>query len=114
MKKYFALFCVPAASMQEWMANVPEATRKEQMDTMMKDWAAWQEKHKAAIIDTGGPLGKTKRVTSEGIADAKNDLNYYLVVQADSHEAAAELFKDNPHLAITSSYIEVMDSNQGM
>lgn len=115
MKKFFVLFCIPAAAIQEWMATVDEATRKEQSDKMMREWQDWVTAHEGSIVDKGLPLGKTKRVTAEGIADAKNDLNWYLVVEAESHEAAAELFKGHPHLQIPTSYIEVLDaSRQGM
>ena len=83
---------------------------------MMKDWQAWQNAHAGAIKDQGMPLGKTKRVTSGGmVADVKNDLNYYIVLEAESHEAAAEIVKDNPHFMIPDSYVEVMEiPNMGM
>jgi hypothetical protein len=112
MNKYFVLFCIPAQAIQDWMASIDETTRKEQTEKMMNDWNAWITDHESAILDKGLPIGKTKRVSSEGITDTKNDLNWYLVVQADSHDAAAELFKDHPHLQIPTAYIEVMDSNR--
>jgi hypothetical protein len=112
MKKYFVLFCIPAAAIQDWMANVDEATRKEQSDTMMKDWQTWMTEHAATIVDKGLPLGKTKRITGDTVSDTKNDLNWYLVVEAESHEAATEMFKGHPHLQIPSSYIEVMDASR--
>jgi hypothetical protein len=108
MNKYFALFCIPAATMADWMTNTAPEERKSQSDKMMKDWQAWMEKVGAKLVDKGMPLGKTKRVTSGGVADVKNDLNYYVVVEADSHEAAAEMMKDNPHLQIPDAYIEVV------
>jgi hypothetical protein len=113
MNKYFVLFCIPAGAIQDWMTKVDEATRKEQSDKMMQDWNTWMTDHASSILDKGLPLGKTKRVEGGTITDIKNDLNWYLVVTADSHEAAAEMFKDHPHLVqIPSSYVEVMDSNR--
>jgi hypothetical protein len=109
MNKYFVLFSTPAATMQDWMTNVDEATRKQQMDQMMTDWKAWMEKNKDAIVEEGMPLGKTKRVTKEGVTDTRNDLNYTMMIQAESHEAAADMLKDNPHFMIPNSYVEVMD-----
>lgn len=111
MNKYVAIFCIPADAMQDWMKNVDEATRKEQSDKVMNEWKTWRETHKDAIVEEGMPLGKTKRVTAEGIEDVKNDMNWFMIVQADSHEAAAELVKTNPHLQIPSSFVEVMDAN---
>jgi len=112
MKKFFVLFCIPAAAIQDWMTRVPEAERNEQSRKMMEDWHTWLKAHDSMVLDKGRSLGKTKRVTAEGIQDVHNDLNWYLLIQADSHEAAAELFKDHPHLQIPTSYIEIIESNR--
>jgi hypothetical protein len=112
MKKFFVTFSIPAAAIADWMSKVDDATRKEQSDKMMQDWKTWMAANEGVILDKGLPLGKTKRITSDGIVDTKNDLNWYLVVNADSHEAAADLFKNHPHLAIPSAYIEVMDASR--
>lgn len=109
MKKYFVLFCVPVATMADWAKNVDSEERKKQSDQMMQDWQKWMDKLGGKLADKGMPLGKTKRVTKAGIADVKNDLNYYVILQADSHDAAAEMVKDNPHLQIPDAYIEVME-----
>ena len=53
--------------------------------------------------------GKTKRVTSGGVSDTKNDIVLYSIIEAESHEAAAKLFEDHPHLQIPQSSIEVME-----
>src|SRR6185312_4172951 len=96
--KYVAIFCVPSVTMDKWMQETPEAERKAQNDKMMQDWQVWMEKHKASIVDQGLPLGKAKRVSKSGAADARNDLNYMMIVEAESPDAAAALFADNPHL----------------
>jgi hypothetical protein len=112
MKKFFVLFCIPAAAIQDWMTKVDETTRKQQSEEMMHSWAAWMTEHESVILDKGLPLGKTKRVMATGVADIKNDMNWYLLVEAESHEAAAEMFKSHPHLQIPTSYIEVMDASR--
>ena len=111
MKKFFVAFCIPAAAVADWMKNVSEEERKKQTAEMMGSWHKWMEVHKSVFADGQGfPLGKTKRVTKEGIADVKNDLNWYVVVKADSHEAAVDLFKDHPQVIdIPSAYIEVVE-----
>lgn len=115
MNKYFVTFSIPAAAIQEWMTTVDEATRQQQTQEMMQSWQKWMDEHSAHILDKGLPLGKTKRVTKDGIVDTKNDLNWYLVVEAESHEMAAEMFRNHPHLDIPTSYIEIMDaSHPGM
>lgn len=110
MNKYFVLFCIPAATMADWMQKVDPEERKKQSDQMMQDWQKWMEKMGGALADKGQPLGKTKRVTKGGVADVKNDLNYYVILEAASHDAAAEMVKDNPHLTmIPDAYIEVIE-----
>lgn len=104
---------MPAATIQKWMETVDEATRQQQTQEMMQKWEQWMTEHAAQIVDKGLPLGKTKRITSAGIADTKNELNFYIVVQAESHEAAAQLLQTHPQIAIIpNTYIEVMDANR--
>ncbi|HLH12777.1 MAG TPA: hypothetical protein VKV77_12995 [Methylovirgula sp.] len=110
-KKFFVLFAIPATTMQEWMTTVDEAMRKKQSEEMMQAWQAWMGEHEKSLLDKGLPLGKTKRVTASGVADTRNDLNWYLIVDAPSHEAAGEMFKDHPFLRIPNSYIEIMDAS---
>jgi hypothetical protein len=112
MKKFTVIFGIPAATIQEWMTNTDEVSRKEQTEKMMKEWQDWMTAHDAAILDKGLPLGKTKHVTAKGVEDTKNDLNWYLVVQAESHDEAAQMFVNHPHLQIPGSYAEVMDSSR--
>ena len=46
-------------------------------------------------------LGPTKRILDAGEAtDVVNLLTVFMVVQADSHEAAARIFEGHPHMAI--------------
>src|SRR5579863_949480 len=80
------------ARMKAWMA-MPEAERRAKEQEGMAAWGAWMEKHHAAIVTTGGPLGKTKKVTSHGIEDASNELGGFVIVRAASHEAAAKMFE---------------------
>src|SRR6516164_9312086 len=52
-------------------------------------WKAWAEKHQSAIVGMGGPLGKTKKVSEQGIEDISNLMSAYTVVRVESHDAAA-------------------------
>ena len=63
-------------------------------------WKAWVEKHQDAIVYEGGPLGKTKRTSRDGVADIANELAVFMVVRASSHEAAAKMFEGHPHFTI--------------
>lgn len=59
---------------------------------------AWEEAHKDVIVYQGGPLGPTKRVWETRVEDVVNELTVFMVVRASSHEAAAKLFQDHPHI----------------
>lgn len=94
--------------MKAWDA-MPEAERNAKMQQGIAAWKAWVEKHKAAIVELGGPLGKTKAINDHGIADISNNMGAFTVVRAASHEAAAKLFENHPHFAIfPGESVEVM------
>jgi hypothetical protein len=109
MKKFFALFEIPAAVVENWKKTTDPEKAKAMSDDMMKAWDKWMKDHEKHIVDKGQPLGKTKRVTAQKVSDVKNDLDFYVIVKADSHEAAAALFKGHPHLQIPESSVEVME-----
>lgn len=80
--------------------TLPEAQRKAKEQEGIAAWGAWMQKHQAAIVFAGGPLGKTKLVSPDGISDITNKLGGMVVVRADSHEAAAKLFESHPQFTI--------------
>ena len=63
-------------------------------------WGEWMARHAGVIVDTGGPLGKTKRVSAAGIEDSRNNVAAYVVVEAEDQAAAARLFENHPHFCI--------------
>jgi hypothetical protein len=84
--------------------------RPRRKSARMPAWFAWGEKHKAAIVENGAPLGKTKRASRAGLSDTKNSMTGYTVVQADSHEAAARMFENHPHFTIfPGDSVEIME-----
>jgi len=94
--------------MTAWLA-LPDDERRAKEKEGMGAWKAWVEKHYANIVGMGGPLGKTKKVTQSGIVDISNEMGAYMVVRADSHEAAARLFENHPHYMIfPGESVEVM------
>ena len=66
----------------------------------LKQWVEWESRNAASFPDRGGMVGKTKRVTRDGVAGAVNALCGYVVVEAESIEAAARLFENHPHFSI--------------
>ena len=69
-----------------------------------------RSRYKTSIVEGGAPLGKTKRVDSNGASNTKNEIGGYSVVQAESHDAATKIFgKDHPHLQMPGGWIEVVE-----
>ena len=96
------------ARMEAWNA-LPEAERKAKEQQGMAAWGAWMEKHHAEVVSQGGPLGKTKRIGPKGTEDASNAMGGFVVVRAESHEAAAKLFENHPQFSIfPGECVEVM------
>jgi hypothetical protein len=91
-----------------WTA-LPEAERQKKQRDGVAAWKAWVEKHQSAIVGSGGPLGKTKKITQRGVEDISNEMGAYMVIRADSHESAAKLFENHPHYTIfPGESVEVM------
>lgn len=104
--KFLVMYQMPHTGLDDWM-KLPETERKAQEEAMQSEWNSWLAEHKAMIVETVG-VGKPKRVTKEGVEDSRNDIMMYSIVEADSLEAAADIFKDHPHFGIPNSWIEVM------
>jgi hypothetical protein len=86
-----------------------ETDRRAKEQEGMAAWMAWVNKHQAAIVTMGGPLGKTKKISQQGIEDTSNHMGAFTVVRADSHEAAAKMFDKHPHFSIfPGDAVEVM------
>jgi len=105
---YLAVFLGSSAGMDTWKA-MPEAERKAKEEKGKAAWKAWVDKHQGAIVAMGGPLGKTKRVSKQGLADVRNAMGAFTVVRAASHDAAAKMFEGHPHFTIfPGEAVEVM------
>jgi hypothetical protein len=110
--KFFVTYQMPHSGLDAWMA-LPEETRKAQEVDMQTQWNAWLSAHSEVIIETVG-VGKPKRITALGVTDARNDIMMYSIVEADSLDAAAELFEGHPHFGIPGAWIEVMAINKNV
>jgi hypothetical protein len=109
MKKFLAVFTGSPDAMAAWQ-SLDESERRRRETDGMQAWKQWVEDRGASIVDHGAPLGKTKRVTAQGIADIRNNLAAYTVVQAESQEAAARMFQNHPHFSIfPGDGVEVME-----
>ena len=85
-----------------------------QMQEMYAQFNSWRETFKDNIVDMGGKLGSGKMVTSEGVSDgpfveAKELIGGYMIVSADSLEAAIEVARGCPGLVSPGSGVEVRE-----
>lgn len=111
MKNFLAIYTGSASSAERaaW-DRLSEEERGRRQAAGMKAWMEWVERHRADIVEGGGPLGKTKRITATGISDIRNNMAAYVIVRAESQEAAARLFERHPHFAIfPGDGVEVME-----
>jgi hypothetical protein len=85
--------------MKAWLA-LSENERQAREKEGIAAWHAWVEKHRPAIVDIGGPLGKTKSIGEHGVTDTSNALTAFTVVRSASHADAARMFEGHPHFTI--------------
>ncbi len=109
MKNFLAIYIGTPAAMAQWNA-LPDSEKQKRQAEGVQAWHAWADRNKASIVEMGGPLGRTKSVSAAGIADIKNSMAAFTVVQAESHEAAAKLFEGHPHFTFfPGESIEIME-----
>ena len=111
MKRFMAVYTGNPTAMEGYSKRfASEDARKANDRKGMEAWMAWARKHAGSIVEEGGPLGRTKRVTKDGIADVRNNLAAYTIVEAESQEAAAKMFLDHPHFTIfPGDGVEIME-----
>ena len=111
MKNFLAVFTgTPEATQKSGWESLSESERNQRTQAGIAAWHAWMESHETQIVVAGGPIGKTRRVSGSGIAAAQNNICGYVVVSAESHDAAARLFENHPHFAISpGDAVEVME-----
>lgn len=99
MPRFLAVYTTKPEDLASFR-NLPKAEQDAVDAVGVKEWAAWEERNASSILDRGGMVGKTTRMTKDGIANAVNSFCGYLVVEAESADAAARLFVDHPHITI--------------
>jgi hypothetical protein len=111
MKNFLATFIgTPQAREKSGWDALSPAAQQERAQAGIKAWHGWMAANRESIVDSGGPLGKTKRISGSGIADTSNNLAGYVVVKAESHDAAARLFENHPHFSIfPGEGVEIME-----
>lgn len=76
---------------------------------LMAKWQAWLDGLGTAVINPGNPVGKSKTVSADGVANngGSNPLSGFSVIEAANMDAALEKAKACPHL--THGTIEVAE-----
>jgi hypothetical protein len=106
MKKFMVLYMASGPEFERMKKDSTPEQQKKGMDAWMK----WMNANKTSIVEGGAPLGKTKRVDSNGASNTKNEIGGYSIVQAESHDAATKIFgKDHPHLQRPGAWIEIIE-----
>lgn len=99
MPRFLAVYTIRPEDVASFR-SLPKA-EQDAIDAIgVKQWAAWEERNAASILDRGGMVGKTTRITRNGVAEAVNPFCGYLVVEAETADAAARLFHDHPHITV--------------
>src|SRR5262249_55769465 len=111
MKKFLAIYIgTSRAHETSGWDKMDETKRQAVIASGMQAWGEWMRVHAANVVAQGGPLGKTKRPSAEGVSDIKNSMTGYVIVQAASHEAAARMFEKHPHFTIfPGDSVEIME-----
>lgn len=103
MGKYLAILHGAAGSDKEQLTD-------EQQSEFMTAWATWAQTHEQALLDPGAPLYRKKRVTSTGVEDFEDSKIAYALIEAPSHDAAVDMFREHPHLNLhVRNSIEVLE-----
>ena len=99
MPHFLAVYTMTRADLAKFRA-MPKADQDAVDARGLPEWEEWDKRHAASIVNHGGMVGKTVRVTRDGIGPGVNDFCGYVIVEAESAEAAARLFQDHPHLTV--------------
>ena len=83
---------------------------EERQAEFMSAWATWAQTHQRALVDPGAPLHLKKLVTAHGVEDFIDSKTGYAIVEANSPDAAVQMFAEHPHLQLhRGNSIEVLE-----
>jgi len=99
MPRFLAVYTMKPEDLARFR-QMPKAEQDAVDAVGVPQWAEWQARNAASFPDLGGMVGKTLRVSKSGIAPATNSFCGYVVVEAETIEAAARLFENHPHFTV--------------
>lgn len=82
-----------------------------EQERVMGEWGAWYAAMGAAVVDGGGPAGKSRTVSKGGVADdgGANPVSGLTIVEAADQSAAVEMAKGCPMVKDGSGSVEVAE-----
>ena len=99
MPRFLAVYTMTPESLAAFY-RLPRAEQEAIDAKGLPAWGEWEKRNAASLLDRGGMVGKTTRITKDGIVPATNPFCGYVIVEAEDAEAAARLFADHPHFNI--------------
>jgi len=99
MPRFLAVYTMKPEDLARFR-SMPKADQDAVDAVGVKQWTEWEARNAASFPDRGGMVGRTLRVTKDGVAAASNPFCGYIVVEAETIEAAARLFENHPHFSI--------------
>lgn len=89
--------------------GMPETEEAQQ--AAMAAWGAWYGAMGEAVVHSGGPAGKSKTVSADGVAGdgGSNPISGLTIVEAADQDAACEMAKGCPLVADGSGSVEVAE-----
>lgn len=111
MKRFLALYMgTPEGLARAGWDRMDESERARRQKEAFDAWTEWGNTHAVSIVEEGGPVGKTKRADRRGIADIRNAVTAYTIVEADDHTTAARMFENHPHFTLfPGDSVEIME-----
>lgn len=99
LPRFVAVYTMKPEDLAAFRAH-PRSEQEAIDEVGQKAWEEWRKRNATAIVATDVMVGKTRRVTRSGIADAQNQIAGFLIVEAADIAAAAGLFQDHPHITV--------------
>jgi len=93
----------------------PASPSPARMQEMFSVWKAWMEKFKGQVVDMGAKLKPSGKVlTGNGVIDGplvetKEIIGGYMIVTAESYEAAVEMAKEMYPMMAPGTRIEIRE-----
>ena len=87
MPRFVAVYTMKPEDVAAFRAR-PKSKQEATDKAGLKAWEEWGKRNAAAIVASDVMVGKTRRVTKSGIADAQNQIAGFLIVEAADVAAA--------------------------